>query len=79
MNLWTDLKTISLLAPLSEYLQTIDLDLVEACTEAKVIVDILNADLNDEMVWQVLFENAVDLSMFFAIEPSMPRRIGHEQ
>ena len=68
-----------LLAPLSEYLQTIDLDLVEACKEAKVIVDILSAERNDEMVWQALFENAVELAMSFEIEPSMPRRVGRQQ
>ena len=67
-----------LLAHLSEYLQTIDLHLVEACKEAKVIVDILNAERNNGMVWQALFEKAVNLATSFDIEPSMPRRVGRQ-
>lgn len=68
-----------LLAPLSEYLQGTNVDLVEACREAQINIDILSAERQDDTVWDMLYEGATETAQLFDVEPRMPRMVRRQQ
>ncbi|XP_068678401.1 52 kDa repressor of the inhibitor of the protein kinase-like [Montipora foliosa] len=64
---------------LSVYLQSTELDLVQASKEAKVCSTVFQAERNDDAVWDALVEKAADIAAFYNIDPSIPRRAGRQQ
>ncbi len=52
----------SLLTPLSKMLQTVQLDLVEACQEAATVVQVMEGERGDDTVWEALYLEAVEIA-----------------
>ncbi len=64
---------------LTNFLQKVECDLLEAVQEAKIVVRRLNDERNDDTVWETLYDSAVKIASEFEIEPSVPRRVGKQQ
>lgn len=64
---------------LSVYLQSTELDLVQASKEAKVCSTVFQVERNDDAVWDALVDKAADIAAFHNIDPSIPRRAGRQQ
>ena len=50
-----------------------DLDLIQASEEAKTCSSVLNAERNDDAVWEALMEKAIEIALDYGIDPSSPR------
>ena len=55
------------------------MDLVQASQEAKVYSSVLQAERNDDAVWDALVEKAANIAAFYNIDPSIPPRAGRQQ
>ena len=64
---------------LTNYLQKPEIDLVEAVTEAKIVVSRLSDERNDDQVWDALYTRACDIASEFDIEPCTPRVVGRQR
>ena len=64
---------------LSLALQDADLDLVEASREASVCLNVLEAERNDDAVWDALVDKAQEIGALYQIKPSKPRTVGRQQ
>jgi hypothetical protein len=64
---------------LTNYLQKPEIDLVEAVTEAKIVVSRLSDERNDDQVWDALHSRACDIASEFDIEPCTPRVVGRQR
>lgn len=64
---------------LTNYLQKPDIDLIEAVTEAKIVVSRLSNERNDDQVWEALYTEACEMAAEFEIEPSTPRVVGRQR
>lgn len=64
---------LSGLVNLSALLQKKECDLFTATDEAKTVKRMLDAERNDPMVWDALFESASEIASLVDIEPSKPR------
>ena len=64
---------LSGVAPLSLLLQMKECDLLTASREAKVVINMLNAERADAMVWDALYAQAVDLANKIGVQPAAPR------
>ena len=56
-----------------------DLDLIQASEEAKTCSSALNAERNDDAVWEALMEKAIEIASDYDIDPSWPRTTGRQQ
>ena len=56
-----------------------ELDLIQATEEAKTSSSVLQAERNDDAVWEALMEKATEIASDHGIDPSMPRRVGRQQ
>lgn len=70
---------LSGVAPLSLLLQKKDCDLLTASREAKVVMDMLNAERADAMVWDALYALAVVLANQVGVQPAAPRNPRRQQ
>ena len=70
---------LSGVAPLSLLLQKKDCDLLTASREARVVIDMLNAERADPMVWDALYAVAVDLANKVGVQPAAPRNPRRQQ
>ena len=59
--------------------QSPDLDLIQASEEAKTCSSVLNAERNDDAVWEALMEKAIEIASDYDIDPSWPRTTGRQQ
>ena len=59
--------------------QSPDLDLIQASEEAKTCSSVLNAERNDDAVWEALMEKAIEIASDYGIDPSWPRTAGRQQ
>ena len=57
---------------------TAELDLVLASKEAKVCSSVLQADKNDDAVWNALLDKATDIAALYNINPGIPIRAGRQ-
>ncbi|MES9906785.1 MAG: DUF4371 domain-containing protein [Sedimenticola sp.] len=64
---------------LTNHLHAIDCDLIQAITESKVVIARLRDEREDPLVWDALFEKAVEMANEFGIEPAIPRRVGRQR
>ena len=53
--------------------------MLHAVDETRVVVKLCNDERADGLVWDALYDKAVDVSTEFDIQPSMPRRAGRQQ
>jgi hypothetical protein len=53
--------------------------LVQASEEARTCSSVLQAERNDDAVWEALMEKAIGIASDHSIDPSMPRRAGRQQ
>lgn len=53
--------------------------MVAATEECRVVISQLNAERNDPMVWDALFEDAVSIAEQFDLMPTIPRRTPRQQ
>ncbi|XP_045204590.2 52 kDa repressor of the inhibitor of the protein kinase-like [Mercenaria mercenaria] len=70
---------LSALVGLTAILQKADMDLIEATKEARVVVGILNEERGDPLVFEGIFQTAVNIASQFQIDPSIPRQIQRQQ
>ena len=56
-----------------------ELDLVQASEEARVCFSVLQAERNDDDVWEALMEKATGIAAAYNIDPSIPSRTGRQQ
>ncbi|XP_068704558.1 52 kDa repressor of the inhibitor of the protein kinase-like [Montipora foliosa] len=56
-----------------------NLDLIQASEEAKTCSSVLNAEKNDDAVWEALMEKAIEIASDYGIDPSSPRMAGRQQ
>ena len=59
--------------------QSPDLDLIQASEEATTCSSVLNAERNDDAVWEALMEKAIEIASDYGIDPSSPRTAGRQQ
>ena len=59
--------------------QSPDLELIQASEEAKTCFSVLNAERNDDAVWEALMEKAIEIASDYGIDPSSPRTAGRQQ
>ena len=64
---------MQILAPLSEFLQAKDSDLIEAMKETKAVYTVIQNERNDDLVWDALYASAVEYAATIDVEPSSPR------
>ncbi|XP_062599060.1 52 kDa repressor of the inhibitor of the protein kinase-like, partial [Saccostrea cucullata] len=64
---------------LTNYLQKKDIDLLEAVTEAKVVIRRLTDERNDISVWDALYGRATEIAAEHDLQPCVPRRAGRQQ
>lgn len=64
---------------LSLSLQRVDTDLVQASTEAEVVVSLLRQERADDTVWETLYDRATEIAAANEIAPSLPRRTGRQE
>lgn len=64
---------LSACVPLSQQLQATSCDLLQAAMEAEVVKAQVEAERNDPLVWQALFEKAVEMTSSVDVEPTFPR------
>ena len=50
-----------------------------ASKEARVCSSVLQAERNDEDVWDALLEKATEIAALYNVDPSIPRRAGRQQ
>ncbi|XP_052809573.1 zinc finger MYM-type protein 1-like, partial [Mya arenaria] len=67
---------LSALVPLSNMLQAKDCDLLHAANDTRVVMVLLQAERNDDEVWNSLFQKAVDIAGDVEVIPAAPRRYG---
>ncbi|WAR14709.1 P52K-like protein [Mya arenaria] len=70
---------LSALVPLSNMLQAKDCDLLHAANDTRVVMVLLQAERNDDEVWNSLFQKAVDIAGDVEVIPAAPRRYGRQQ
>lgn len=70
---------LRLVVHLSFFLQDPTCDMVAATEECRVVISQLNAERNDPMVWDALFEDAVSIAEQFDLMPTIPRRTPRQQ
>ncbi|WAR28120.1 hypothetical protein MAR_013824 [Mya arenaria] len=70
---------LSALVPLSNMLQAKDCDLLHAANDTRVVMFLLQAERNDDVVWNSLFQKAVDIAGDVDVIPAAPRRYGRQQ
>ena len=63
---------------LSLSLQRVDTDLVQASTEAEVVVALLRQERADDTVWETLYDRATEIAAANEIAPSSPGRRGRQ-
>jgi hypothetical protein len=63
---------------LSLSLQRVDTDLVQASTEAEVVVALLRQERADDTVWETLYDRATEIAAANEIAPSSPGRTGRQ-
>ncbi|CAH3124249.1 unnamed protein product [Pocillopora meandrina] len=83
---WDCIITLVVLQHIFEYtnkllvcLQNPDLELIQASEEAKTCLSVLNAERNDNAVWEALMEKAIEIASDYGIDPSSPRTAGRQQ
>ena len=59
--------------------QSLDLDLIQASEEVKTCSSVLNAERNNNAVWEALVEKAIEIPSDYGIDPSSPRTAGKQQ
>ena len=64
---------LSGLVNLSNFLQKKECDLLSAVQYAKEVKRVINAERNDPLVWETLYESACDMATLIDVQPSMPR------
>ncbi|WAQ95792.1 P52K-like protein [Mya arenaria] len=69
---------LSALVPLSNMLQAKDCDLLHAANDTRVVMVLLQAERNDDEVWNSLFQKAVDIAGDVEVIPAAPRRYGRQ-
>ena len=67
------------LVPLSEMLQSKTVDLIEAVSESRVVIEQLNRKRNSQEAWDELFEKAVKVADTVEEVPTMPRGAGRQR
>ncbi|CAG2239243.1 unnamed protein product [Mytilus edulis] len=67
------------LVPLSEMLQRKSVDLIEAVSESKVVIEQLNRKRNSIEAWDELFQKAVQVADTVEEVPAMPRAAGRQR
>lgn len=72
-------NVLQIVQPLSIMLQAKSFDLIEAVSEAKVVVHHLNAKRNDVMAFDELFDKATELAAKVDEVPSIPRGAARQQ
>ena len=70
---------LRLVVHLSFFLQDPTCDMLAATEECRVVLTQLNAERNDPLVWDALFEEASSLADKFDLQPTMPRRAPRQQ
>ena len=60
-------------------LQRKDLDLIEAANESRVMINVLQEERDDDMVWDELFERAKEIAAEWNIDPRTPRLTANQQ
>ena len=55
------------------------LDLIEAANESRVVINVLQEERDDEMVWDELFERAKEMAAEWNIDPRTPRLTVNQQ
>ncbi|WAR13970.1 hypothetical protein MAR_004075 [Mya arenaria] len=70
---------LSALVPLSNILEAKDCDLLYASNNTRVVMVLLQAERNDDEVWNSLFEKVVDIACDVDVIPSAPRHYGRQQ
>ena len=60
-------------------LQDKPLDLIEAVTESKVVIEQLQRKRNDQEVWDKLYQKAVDTAALVEEAPTIPRANGRQR
>ena len=63
-NIWLTSSTVVL----ANYLQTFDINLLEAVTESKIVIRRLTDERNDVHVWEALFDKAYEIAAEYDIE-----------
>ena len=53
--------------------------MIQASEEAKTCSSVLNAERNDDAVWEALMEKAIEIASDYGIDPSSPRTTGRLQ
>ncbi|XP_060063626.1 zinc finger MYM-type protein 1-like [Ylistrum balloti] len=64
---------------LSNHLQSVDCDLMEAATECRTVISMLRNERADDDVWNKLFDQAVGVAAEYGIQPCVPRQTGRQQ
>ncbi|XP_060080477.1 zinc finger MYM-type protein 1-like [Ylistrum balloti] len=64
---------------LSNHLQSIDYDLIEAATEIRTVISTLRNERADDDVWNELFDQAISIAADYGIQPCVPRQTGLQQ
>jgi hypothetical protein len=64
---------------LTNYPQKNDTDLLEAVTEANVVIRRLTDERNDISVWDALYGRATEIAAEYDLQPCVPRRARRQQ
>jgi hypothetical protein len=56
----------------------VDCDLLEAAKEGKIVIEMLRRERQDALVWDELYQTALDLAEPLEIAENMPRRFGRQ-
>ncbi|XP_052809147.1 zinc finger MYM-type protein 1-like [Mya arenaria] len=70
---------LSNLVGLTAVLQAVDMDLLEAIEQTKVVMQIYQAERDDPLVWDALYQEAVTLADEFQIDPAVPRQAARQR
>ncbi|KAJ8312273.1 hypothetical protein KUTeg_009646, partial [Tegillarca granosa] len=64
---------------LSNHLQSVKCDLLEAVKESKTVIQMFMSERADDNVWDTLYNTAVEMAAEFDIEPVVPRQVRRQQ
>ncbi|XP_052778692.1 zinc finger MYM-type protein 1-like [Mya arenaria] len=70
---------LSNLVGLTAVLQAVDMDLLEAIEQTKVVMQIYQAERDDPLVWDALYQEAVTVADEFQIDPAVPRQAARQR